>query len=938
MKSLVFWLSLLSVALLTGCGNEYPLTSNPGASDTSNLSGSIAADTFTWKGEKTLSSRTIPANATYYCSPGTQLLLSENATLSVKGSLVISGTEDLPVRIFCPSTATISIKGKLRAAHLISIGSGGSLFTGAGGSCVLDNISADGYATAIGGYFSSLTLRNATFNGNGAVISLSQDGDFNSSNIYLSDLTLFGVQITGSGRQTGVGISLNGTLATGANVLIQQALFSNLKSAVNYTVSNSKAVFTAVNVTVKNCIDGFAPISASQSAGFDTIIVSNSDISTREPAISLTNTQGVDLLIVENSNVSSKAESPMSIANDAATKAKFNQVALINKTNKAYSVATQVYDNIVIAPRVLSLELDTVAIEGRGMGHEFMASDTSTDTGKTTTQSLPAVPTIKSAVAGDSSATVTWLKSAYAKSYILYYAPGETVDETGSMIADAGLSKTIYGLTPGRKYTIAVRSVNNAGKSELSSPVTVRPLIKPSAPTIASLTASDGAVTITWNPVSLADSFNLYFQMGSTVDKSSAKYSNVTSPKTVSGLTNGVQYAFALSAINSAGESDLSPMDSAVPTPELVAPILSAITPANGSVTLSWHPVAGAAAYYVYYAAGTTVSMADARIPSGTSSKTVPNLVNNTQYAFAISAAFGSKESALSEVSTATPKPDPTTPGSPTNVTAVAGIGGVTMSWNPVAGATKYKVYFTAGTAVDKNSAAFDSAISPKTVSGLSNGTVYAFAVSAVNAVGESNLSAPITAMPIVIPGAPMISFVTGGDSAVTIAWSPVALATSYTLYYAAGAMVNKSGLKILSVTSPYTVHALGNGTKYAFAVAAANGAGESGLSDVQTATPGVLPPSAPTGVNAAPADSAEVTVTWNPVAGVTSYNIYYAQGMTVDTTTGTKIANASSPKTIGHLEPGQLWSFGITAANAGGQSAISIIASATPPTVSTPK
>jgi len=181
----------------------------------------------------------------------------------------------------------------------------------------------------------------------------------------------------------------------------------------------------------------------------------------------------------------------------------------------------------------------------------------------------------------------------------------------------------------------------------------------------------------------------------------------------------------------------------------------------------------------------------------------------------------------------------------------------------------------------------------------------------------------------VVAPGAPVITTLTPGDSTVTVSWGAVALATSYNLYYAAGTAVNKSGFKLASVTSPFTVRALTNGIPYAFAVAAANTDGESGLSAVQTASPGLPPPSAPVGVNAVAAQE-QVTVTWSPVGGAVSYNIYYTQGATVDKT-GTKLSNVTSPKIVTQLTAGAPWAFCVTAVNAGGESVISDVATAIP-------
>jgi hypothetical protein len=1027
--------------------------------------------------------------------------------VSVKGSLVLAGTANSPVRIYCPSNATISIKGKMKAAHLVSSGSGGILFTGAGGSCVLDNIEINGYADVIYGYLSSITIRNAVFTDNDAVVSLAQTGDYYTSNVPLTDLMFSGVKIAGGGRLTGTGLIINGTLASNANIVLQQSLFSNLLRAVSYTVPTYAygTHFIAVNVTVKNCIDGFAPQTA-QSAGFDTMIVSSSDMSTRNPAVSLDSAQTVNLLMIENSNILSKTEPPLKVANNALTSIRVNQAAVLDKFGKAYSI-TQVYQNIADINHFEMLQLDSFAIADRGMGFDFVDVDTGADT--TTIVMVPDVPSIISATESDGSITVSWLSSTEASSYNLYYAPGDTVIKNEAAVISVVQSpKTISGLANGVKYTFAVSAVNNHGESDLSDLKSAIPLVKPQAPLITAAIASDGAATITWNTVPTAEYYNLYFQMGTNADTLSAKYTKVTSPKTVTGLTNGVKYTFAISAINNIGESDLSAVDSVTPFGTLNAPVLSSvitgdgsvslswglvagalsyniyyttgttvsktdaritgatnpkmvtglvngtqyafaisvsngsyesdlspvstatphaapvvpaipsdittvvddglvtinwgvvtsatsykiyyakgstvdktgaafsdtvspktisglsngmqyafavtavntigeselseiktvipmgilaapgissITSADGSITLSWGPVSGAASYNVYYAIGTTVNKNDAKIANVTSPKAITGLVNGTQYAFAVSAANGSYESDLSTVSTVTPHAAPVVPQPPANIAATAGNGSVSIVWSAVAGALSYKVYFSSGTTVDKTGASFTNASSPKIVQGLSNGTVYAFTVSAVNAAGESDMSQVVTA-----PGTPVISSIITNDSIVTVNWSPVALATSYNLYYAAGSAVDRTGLKIVSVTSPYTVRALTNGTLYAFAVAAANQGGESSLSTIRTATPGIAPPSAPVGVSAVAANDGEVSIQWSPVSGAVSYNIYYAQGTTVDKT-GTKVTGVTSPKTIEQLTNKIVWAFCVTAVNAGGESAVSTVVTATP-------
>jgi hypothetical protein len=928
MKSFTMVLSFFALAFIAGCGSEYPLTSEAGSGDPAKAGGAGAADTFVWSGEKTLPQNlTIPPAAAYCCAPGTQLILPENATVTVKGSLIMSGTEASPVRIFSPSTATILVKGKLKAVFCVSAGSGGTLITGAGGACILDDFEAQGYGKAIGGIFSSLCVRNAVFNRNDVAVSM-EDAGLYYIETRLSSLTLSGVRITGAGRQSGVGLLISGALASGADVLLDQMLFTNLKCAVSYAVIENRTAFTAVNVTVKNCIDGFAPLTP-QAPGFDTLIVSNSDIATRNPAVSLTQAQGSRLFTVEFSNIGSKTEPPVAALGATATTIRLNQAALLDGEGKAYGEA-EIYERVADSGRIATLVLDTVPVAGRGAGYDFIAADSALDTMPAPAPRVPAAPVVSAAASGDGSVTLSWSLITGATAYNVYFAAGTSVTKNDARVSQALPPKTVSGLSNGTWYAFAVSAVNAAGESELSAAAAGRPLVRPMAPVIASVVPSDGSVTVAWNAVPFADSYILYFQKGAAADTSSAAFTGAVSPKIVAGLHNGARYAFAVQAINSMGRSDLSAPDTAVPAGVPGSPVFSAVSPADGAVTLSWLPVPGATAYNVYYAAGDTARATDAKIAGALSPRTISGLVNGTRYAFALSAENGITQSPLGASVTATPHAPATAPVSPTGVVATAGNGSATVSWSQVAGALSYKLYYTAGTTVDKAAASFADATSPKTIPGLANGAVYAFAVCAVGAAGESSLSAVATATPMVVPEAPSITEVAAADGTVMVSWNPVALATSYTLYYAAGASVDKTGLKLVSVTSPYSVRALSNGTSYAFAVAAANGSGESALSAPAIATPGVPPPSAPQGITGAPSDSAEVTVAWNPVAGASSYTVYYAQGTAVDTT-GARLHDASSPKTIGALTPGVPWTFRVAAINAGGRSALSAPVTVTP-------
>ena len=373
-------------------------------------------------------------------------------------------------------------------------------------------------------------------------------------------------------------------------------------------------------------------------------------------------------------------------------------------------------------------------------------------------------------------------------------------------------------------------------------------------PVISAATAGNGIVTLTWAAVTGATSYNIYYTAGTTVDKTGTKVTGAASPAIVATLTNGTQYAFAVSAVNASGESALSTVATA--TPQVAAagvPTISATTAGNAQVTVTWAAVTGATSYNIYYATGTTVDKTGTKVTGATSPAVVASLTNGTQYAFAVSAVNGGGESGLSAIATATPQVP--APGAATISSANAGNAQVTVTWAAVTGATSYNIYYTAGTTVDKTGTKVTGSTSPAVVASLTNGTQYAFAVSAVNAGGESALSAVATATPQVpAAGAPTISSANAGNALVTVTWAAVNGATSYNIYYAPGTTVDKTGTKVTGATSPAVVAALTNGTQYAFAVSAINAGGESALSTVATATPQA--PAAPT-ISTQPKDSA---------------------------------------------------------------------------------
>jgi fibronectin type 3 domain-containing protein len=183
-------------------------------------------------------------------------------------------------------------------------------------------------------------------------------------------------------------------------------------------------------------------------------------------------------------------------------------------------------------------------------------------------------------------------------------------------------------------------------------------------------------------------------------------------------------------------------------------------------------------------------------------------------------------------------------------------------------------------------------------------------------------------------PEAPASVDAIQGNAQAAISWGSVSNATSYNLYWSTSSVVTPAnGTKITSVASPYTHTGLTNGTTYYYIVTAVNSYGESPASNQVSATPSAtgLPPAAPIGVKAVPGNT-QATISWSPVYGATSYNLYWSNTSGVTPGNGTKIASVASPYIHTGLISGTTYYYIVTAVNSYGESPASNQVSATPP------
>jgi len=271
----------------------------------------------------------------------------------------------------------------------------------------------------------------------------------------------------------------------------------------------------------------------------------------------------------------------------------------------------------------------------------------------------PDPPTGVTAVAGDTQADVSWTAPGYDGGSAI---TGYTVASSpGGLTATAGAtatSATVTGLTNGTSYTFTVTATNALGTSASSTASSaVVPFTVPGAPTGATAVEGNGLADVSWTAPS-SDGFSpiLYYTVTSSPGSVSATSSTTT--VTVTGLSNGTEYTFTVTATNAAGAGPASSASNAVTPATVPDPPTSVVaTPAGEtSVSVSWtagfnggRPIL----YYVVLSSPGAVS-----VTSTTASATVTGLVSGTPYTFTVTATNALGTSAPSSPSNeATPTP-----------------------------------------------------------------------------------------------------------------------------------------------------------------------------------------------------------------------------------------------------------------------------------------
>jgi len=451
-------------------------------------------------------------------------------------------------------------------------------------------------------------------------------------------------------------------------------------------------------------------------------------------------------------------------------------------------------------------------------------------------------------VGGDAQLTATIAPADATNQNISWTSSNKAV----ASVTDGGLVKAISA----GSSTISV--ITEDGSKSASCEVIVKePLVVniPATPGAATVIPSDSQLSIEWQPVTGATSYQVWYS--TTTNSSGAVQSGgdiAATSHTITGLNNGTTYYIWLKAKNSAGTSGFGISSSGTPQTSITAPAapgMATVIISDSSLSLSWSAVSGATSYQVWY--NTTNTTSGAVQIGGDIAATyhaIEGLNNGTTYYIWLKAKNSAGTSGFGSSSSGTPHTSITAPAAPGMATVTISESSLSLSWSAVSGATSYQVWYnTTNTTSGAVQSGGDIAATSHAIAGLNNGTTYYIWLKAKNSAGTSGFGISSSGTPqtsITAPAAPGMATVTISESSLSLSWSAVSGATSYQVWYST---TNNSSSAVQSggdiAATSHTITGLNNSTTYYIWLKAKNSAGTSGfgISSSGTTAGGNNPP-----------------------------------------------------------------------------------------------
>ena len=359
----------------------------------------------------------------------------------------------------------------------------------------------------------------------------------------------------------------------------------------------------------------------------------------------------------------------------------------------------------------------------------------------------PVGPTLTSVTSQPSAIAATWkAPSSLGDKPLSFYTA--TASPGANYCTTATLSCVITGLQNGTTYSVTVTASTSAGYSPNSNALTTTPASTPQPPTDVTATRGDTKVGLTWAaPVDTGGlALTGYSIVVQTFPLASTKYHFTTGANatsfTVTGLQDGIDYCYKVSAVNALGAS-ISSDDCMTPQVFPSPPGSPTATPAAQSVVVSWTPASQRTGGAIILGYTATANPGGQSCTTATLTCTITGLYSGVTYSISVVTFSGYGTSDPATTGPVVPIGPPTPPST---VTLSALNNALLVKWSPTH-ATSYTATATDGVSVFSCTATTTSCV----IAGLQNGTSYNVSVTATNTEGTSSPSATSTSAPAAV-------------------------------------------------------------------------------------------------------------------------------------------------------------------------------------------
>jgi prepilin-type N-terminal cleavage/methylation domain-containing protein len=249
--------------------------------------------------------------------------------------------------------------------------------------------------------------------------------------------------------------------------------------------------------------------------------------------------------------------------------------------------------------------------------------------------------------------SVQWTEVPNASAYLVQASLSASFSSPIEAATSAGqLTQVMNGLSVATTYYFRVRADSGGTQGNWSNTISATTQ-NITAPVCTGASSSSSQITVNWNSVANATSYNLRYSTSAAMTSPITTNGLTGTSRVVTGLAAGTTYYFQVMAVNgsiNSGWSIICSQITNVPPPTCNASTLNS----NTQITPSWSAVGGATSYTFQYATNPGFASPSTITGITSTSRTVSGLNNGTTYYFRVAALSGATSSVYASCPSAT--------------------------------------------------------------------------------------------------------------------------------------------------------------------------------------------------------------------------------------------------------------------------------------------